>query len=174
MDDFFRAMDGFPGYRASREGEVQSCWNRRNRRGGMTDTWLPLKPIPNQWGNLSVNLHQGGKKVRRYIHHLVLDAFVCPRPPVLICCHYDGDPANNRLANLRWDTHQSNMDDMLRHGTRGRGESASRARLNESEVLEIRRWMAEGASPGDLAVRFGVGTANVMAIVKRRTWKHLP
>jgi hypothetical protein len=65
------------------------------------------------------------------------------------------------------------MEDMLRHGTRGRGETASRARLKESEVLEIRRRIADGMSPADLAVRFGVGTANIMAIVNRRTWTHL-
>jgi acetyl esterase/lipase len=62
----------------------------------------------------------------------------------------------------------------LRYGTRGRGETASGARLKEPEVLEIRRLVADGASTGDLAARFGVGTANIMAIVNRRTWKHLP
>jgi hypothetical protein len=140
----------------------------------MTDIWLPLKPVRNRWGYLSVNLHRGGEKTRRYIHHLVLEAFVGPRTPGTVCCHRDGDPASNRLENLRWDTHRSNMDDMLRHGTRGRGETASRARLKEPEVLEIRRLVADGATAGDLAVRFGVGTANIMAIVNRRTWKHLP
>jgi hypothetical protein len=44
----------------------------------------------------------------------------------------------------------------------------------EPEVLEIRRLVADGASAGDLAARFGVGTANIMAIARRRTWKHLP
>src|SRR3954449_7292533 len=139
MDDFFKPIDGFPGYRVSRNGEVQSCWNRRGRRGGMTNnTWLPLKPVPDRWGHLSVNLHRGGEKKRRYIHHLVLEAFVGPRAQGLVCCHWEADPANNRLENLRWDTHQSNIDDMLRHGTRGRGETASGARLKEPEVLEIR------------------------------------
>jgi HNH endonuclease len=174
MGDSFRPIDGFPGYRVNSHGDVQSCWNRYGCRGEMTDTWLPLKPVRSRWGHLSVNVHQGGKKVRRFIHHLVLEAFVGPRPPGLICCHYDGNPANNRLENLRWDTHQSNIDDMLRHGTRGRGETASRARLQESEVLEIRRMSADGASPDGLANRYGVGTANIMAIVKGRTWKHLP
>jgi hypothetical protein len=174
MDDTFRPIDGFPGYRVSRLGVAQSRWKRCGRRGGMTDIWLPLKPVRNRWGYLSVNLHRGGEKKRRYIHHLVLEVFVGPRTPGTVCCHRDGDPASNRLENLRWDTHRSNMDDMLRHGTRGRGETASRARLKEPEVLEIRRLVADGATAGDLAVRFGVGTANIMAIVNRRTWKHLP
>jgi hypothetical protein len=80
---------------------------------------------------------------------------------------------NNRVANLRWDTHQSNMDDMLRHGTRGRGETASRARLKEAEVREIRRRIAEGASPDDLAAGFGVGSPNIRAIACGRTWRHM-
>jgi hypothetical protein len=140
----------------------------------MTQTWLPLKPIAHHWGHLSVNLHRVGEKNRRYIHHLVLEAFVCPRPPGLVCCHWDGDPANNTLSNLRWGTYKSNCDDMLRHGTRRRGETAFKAKLKESEVLEIRGMIADGASAGDLATCFGVGTANIMAIARRRTWKHLP
>ena len=108
MDDFFRTIERFPGYRVNREGEIQSCWNRRGRRGGMTDTWLPLKPIRRRWGHVFVNLHKGGEKKPRFIHHLVLEAFVGPRPPGLICCHWDGNPANNHVANLRWDTYKSN------------------------------------------------------------------
>lgn len=139
----------------------------------MTDTWLPLKPILTRWGHLVVNLHRDGRKFRRYIHRLVLEAFVGPRPPGLICCHWDGDPANNRLENLRWDTYKSNCDDMLRHGTRRLGETGTRARLKEAEVREIRRLMADGASPEVLAARFGVGSPNIKAIACGRTWRHL-
>ena len=167
-------IDGYPGYRVSRLGVAQSRWKRCGRRGEMAGIWLPLKPVPNRWGYLSVNLHRGGEKKRRYVHHLVLEAFVGARIPGMVCCHRDGDPANNRLADLRWDTHRSNQDDMARHGTRGRGETASGARLKEPEVVEIRRLVADGASAGDLGVRFGVGTANIQAIARRRTWKHLP
>lgn len=101
MDDPIRPIKGYPGYRVSGEGEVQSCWSRRGRRDRMTGTWLPLEPIRRPYGYLSVNLHRGGTKTARYIHHLVLEAFVGPRPPGLICCHWDGDPTNNRVENLR-------------------------------------------------------------------------
>jgi hypothetical protein len=173
MGDLYMPVEGFPGYRVSDSGEVQSCWNRRGRRGGMTDSWLPLKSIRRGRDNLVVNLHRDGVKSARYVQHLVLAAFVGPRPPGLVCCHWDGDPSNNRVANLRWDTDQSNMDDMLRHGTRGRGETASRARLKEAEVREIRRMMAQGASPDDLAGRFGVGSPNIRAIACGRRWRHI-
>jgi HNH endonuclease len=173
MDIFFKPIEGFPGYRVSNNGEVESCWNRRGRRGGMTDTWLPLKPIGLRYGYLAVNLHREHTKNRRLIHHLVLEAFVGLRPSGLICCHWDGDPSNNRVENLRWDTHKSNCDDMLRHGNRRMGETGVKAKLKEVEVREIRRLMDEGASPDELAARFGVGTPNIKAIACGRTWRHI-
>jgi hypothetical protein len=169
----FMPINGFPGYQVSRVGEVQSCWNRRGRRGGMGDTWLPLNPIRLYSGHLSVNLHRDRRKIRRSIHHLVLEAFFGPRPAGLICCHWDGDPANNCVENLRWDTYKSNCDDMLRHGNRRMGETGTKARLKEVEVREIRRLMAEGASPHELAARYGVGSPNIKAIACGRTWRHI-
>src|SRR5205823_8359515 len=93
-------------------------------------------------------------------------------PPGLICCHGDGDPANNRLANLRWDTPKSNSEDMLRHGTRRMGSAAS-AKLDEEEVLAIRSLKGGGVPMDELAARYGVSRPNVEAIVYRRSWKHL-
>jgi len=49
------------------------------------------------------------------VHVLVLTAFVGPCPDGLECCHNDGDPANNRVGNLRWDTRLANVHDMMRH-----------------------------------------------------------
>jgi len=102
-----------------------------------------------------------------------LEAFVGLRPPGLICCHWDGNPANNHLEILRWDTHKSNCDKMLRHGTRRRGTTGTRAKLRDDDVGEIRRFSSEGLSARDLSDRYGVGTANIRAIVKGQTWKHL-
>ena len=58
-----------------------------------------------------------GRKNLRYVHHLVLEAFVGPRPTGYAGCHNDGDPANNRADNLRWDTYRGNQLDQLAHGT---------------------------------------------------------
>lgn len=120
-----------------------------------------------------VNLSRDGKKTSRFIHRLVLEAFVGPCPKGLICCHNDGNQANNRVKNLRWDTYQSNADDSHRHGTRAIG-SRCNAKLSEPDVLEIRRLRAEGVPMGKLASRFGVTKNNIKAIVYRRSWRHLP
>ena len=52
-----------------------------------------------------------------YVHTLVLEHFVCPRPEGMEACHNDGNGMNNHIDNLRWDTHKNNMQDQLRHGT---------------------------------------------------------
>jgi len=54
---------------------------------------------------------------RRYLHDLVLSAFVGPRPVGHYGCHNNGVRDDNRLANLRWDTPSANNLDQLRHGT---------------------------------------------------------
>lgn len=58
-----------------------------------------------------------GKRNRHYVHLLVLAAFVGPRPEGMEGCHNDGDPYNNHVSNLRWDTPSGNQRDRLVHGT---------------------------------------------------------
>lgn len=68
-------------------------------------------------GRLYVTLSKGGKVRPSRVSVLVLTAFVGPRPMDLVGCHNDGNPANNSLSNLRWDTQSENMRDKGRHGT---------------------------------------------------------
>lgn len=173
MEDQFREVIGYPGYRVSRDGRVESCWSRRGRLCFVDDKWHPLKPIRRQ-GYPTVSLARDGKKSARRIHRLVLEAFVGPCPPGMVACHNDGVRSNSDLSNVRWDTPRANSDDTLRHGTRATGSRCGATKLSEGEVIEIRRLRAEGVSFGDLAARFRVTTYNVKAIVYRRSWRHLP
>lgn len=171
MNDYYRAIEGFPGYRISCQGEVESCWLRRGRYRLPTDIWRPLTPILRD-RYLTVNLPKRGGKAIRRIHRLVLEAFEGPCPPGRIACHRDGDRLNNDLLNLYWGTHQSNSDDAVRHGTKARGE-ALRSKLTEADVIEIRRLREEGAKVVELAARFQVGQSNIRSVLSRRSWKHV-
>jgi hypothetical protein len=66
--------------------------------------------------SLVVMTAPGRQRVTKMLHSLVLEAFVGPRPPGAVACHNDGDPGNNRLDNLRWDTQSSNLLDAVAHG----------------------------------------------------------
>jgi hypothetical protein len=173
MDDQFREIEGYPGYRVSRDGVVQSCWGRGFLRK-LTDAWRPLTPIRRDGGYHAVNLHRGGKKTARYIHRLVLEAFAGPRPSGMVCRHLDGDPAHNWIDNLTWGTYAENEADKLRHGTRVRGSAAARSKLREEQVLEIRRQRSEGVPIRQLAATYDVSRQTIYAIAHGKTWRHLP
>jgi hypothetical protein len=51
------------------------------------------------------------------VHALVLLAHTGPRPEGMVVRHLNGDPADNRLANLAYGTYVENQADAVRHGT---------------------------------------------------------
>ena len=113
---------GFEGaYEVSNEGRVRGVARVIEIAG--VPAGLPMRMMtPSKRGkspHLAVNLSQPGtaQSKNRYVHHRVLEACVGPRPDGAEGCHYDGDPTNNRLSNLRWDSRSGNRSDALRHGT---------------------------------------------------------
>lgn len=77
-----------------------------------------LKPFENRdTGHSQLGLHRDGVMTLVRVHLVVLEAFVGPRPDGLEACHGPTGGFDNRLANLRWDTHSANMRDRTRDGT---------------------------------------------------------
>lgn len=111
----WRAIPGFEGHY-----EVSNCGRVRSLdRFSVTGRRLKgrvMKTRSGLGGHLSLNLCKDGKATSAYVHRLVLTAFVGECPEGMECCHNNGDPTDNRLENLRWDTQQSNVDDRGRHG----------------------------------------------------------
>lgn len=94
---------GFDGYEVSDMGNVRHATERA--RIGMSRYAV-------------VSLTRAGKTHIKRIHRLVLEAFVGPCPPGLEARHFpDNDRANNRLSNLSWATHATNIGDKHVHGT---------------------------------------------------------
>lgn len=108
------------------------------------------------------------------VHSLVLKAFVGPRPDGMQGCHNDGDPQNNSIENLRWDTAAGNTLDRVRHGTVPRGEQLGTSILNNQQVAFIKAACASGVRPWVLAKGFGVSRRTVAQIRLGRNWAHVP
>lgn len=85
---------------------------------------------------------------------------------------------DNRLCvnpnHLREGTLQENSADMMKKGRSAKGEQCARAKLTETQVLEIRKRRAEGESGYAIAERFDVSNAVIYQIANRHTWRHLP
>lgn len=77
-----------------------------------------IKTLPlNRDGYQLVAFQARPRSTTMKVHTVVLTAFVGPRPKGMQACHNDGNPANNSLTNLRWDTPLSNIADAIRQKT---------------------------------------------------------
>lgn len=161
----WRDIEGFPDYQVSNLGRIRSH---------KTGKWHFLKLRVRDGGYKQVYLYRDGKSSTKRVHRLVLEAFVGPCPPGMETCHGDGNPSNNHLSNLRWDTHSSNIQDAMRHGTSLIGTANPSAKLTNREVFEIRKLRSEGMRLKDLAKRFEMSLASISGIVVGKNWSHLP
>ena len=116
----WKPVTGYEGiYEVSNHGRVRSVDRTVTRSDGRVcrRKGKILRTTPNQDGYPRANLSTQGKSQVRHVHALVAEAFIGPRPDGVDVCHGDGDPANNRLDNLRYGTRSENMLDAVRHGT---------------------------------------------------------
>lgn len=152
----FKDIPGFEGlYQVSDRGEVLSL-----RLGAMLKPMMcggHGKKYP------TVLLCNGDTKRARKVHHLVLEAFVGPRPAGRIACHRDDNKENNELSNLYWGTWSDNAQDRVRNGHHGG------AKLNMEQVAAIRQRRAAGESGKSLAAEFGVSKQVIWNVKSGRT-----
>lgn len=161
----YRPITGFPGYRVGNDGSVWSknYWPK--------DKWRRLKGDVGRGGYVRVVLRRDKKTYRKLIHVLVLESFVCTRPNGFDACHNDGNPANNIVGNLRWDTRVGNFADKKNHGTQCRGETHGRAKLTAAIVRSIRSEYTEKKTKmRDLAERHNVDLSTIADAIKKTTW----
>lgn len=157
-----KPIPGHDHYFATEDGVIMSD------RSGILK---PVKAWDKGGGYLRVQL---GRGVTRYVHRLVCLTFHGEAPsPAHQVAHGNGDPGDNRAANLRWATHVENQHDRWKHGTSNRGERHGMDKLTEDQVREIRRLYASGMLQREIAPLFGVTRRNIGNITSGRSWKWL-
>ena len=174
----YAPLPPFMGYRVGDDGSVWSCWRNTGKpacSSHPSGPWKPLKPDVDSRGRRRFTLRTGGRgRYAKFLaSRLVLAAFVGPCPDGMEACHDNGDPSDDRLGNLRWDTHSANLLDRRRHGTNVCGEQIHTAKLTAEDVREIRARRAAGEPISEIAARVGVTATNVSFICNGRTWQHV-
>jgi len=175
MANWRRVPDYF-GYVVSDEGTVRSL-----------DRFIPyldseryisgreLKGRPQKnGGHLRITLLKFPRVRHTFIHSLVLEAFVGPKPKGAVARHLDGNPANNRLENLTYGTPAQNSQDAIKHGTTQCGERNVNAKLSARQILEIRCFAQDHRITGRmLAGMYGVTAAAISYVIRKETWTHV-
>jgi DNA invertase Pin-like site-specific DNA recombinase len=89
--------------------------------------------------------------------------------------HYDDNPGNNNLSNLRWGTRMENKQDAKRNGRTIRGEKHSKCKITESMARKIKRLLVNRRT-GDItkiARHFGIPKTTVGNIAAGTSWRWL-
>lgn len=113
-DEQWRPVVGYEhAYEVSNLGRVRAV-ERMVQAGRTYRTIKPkvLKGVVRPSGYVQVTL----RRKSHLVHTLVARAFIGERPVGYETCHNNGDAADNRLENLRYDTVSENRLDIVRHG----------------------------------------------------------
>ena len=120
-----------------------------------------------------VHLYRNGKRTVRYVHHVVLVAFVGPKPGTgYEACHGERGNLDNTPGNLRWDTKAANIADIVRAGSQ-RGELNPGSKLTERLILQLRARRRAGESVLSLANAYGISKDYIYRICAGKSWAHV-
>ena len=175
-DGDWRPVVGYEGaYEVSDRGEVRSV-NRvvrvvdGTREYFRKDRAREMSVRPDSEGYSAVTLTKSGTSIKFRVHVLVLEAFVGPRGSGEQACHGNGNRADPRLANLRYDTVAGNARDREAHGTHAIGEANPGAKLTREQVREIIRRRNAGELLRSIGEDFGIDPSTVCRISRGRAW----
>lgn len=171
--ELWRDIPGYEGrYQASTMGRIRSIPHKvrgKNPYSGKTFYRTIHGTILNpgkycKTGHLSVVLGRGtaGKPV----HQLIMRTFIGEPPNGMEVLHNNGNPSDNRLANLRYGSRTDNILDVYRQGGKWR-------KLTTDDAEGIRFGLYCGISGAELARMFRVSQTTISSIKRGRSYRWL-
>jgi len=187
----WKTIEWAPNYQISNFGGIRQLgrtFERKNPKHPQFSQIINIKPkVLNGYIKLQNNkpicrmvaLRSNGKTVYCRVHQLVLTSFVGPCPPGLEGCHNNGNPLDNRLDNLRWDTRLNNAADMKLHGTfspppvhLGEAHPNSKLRVGDVRYIKsIKKW--PHGLQRIIAKNLGVSSNTILRIRRGDVWSHV-
>ena len=128
---------------------------------------------------VQVQCKQYGVSGLKFVHQLVLEAFIGPKPTGHECNHKNGNRSDNRLDNLEWVTRRENVLHAYRvlgryHLNPPHGSQSGTSKLTEEYIPHIRARVRQGESQASVARSLGVSRTTIILIMQGKTWRHVP
>lgn len=135
--------------------------------------WLWAGSV-NDWGYGRIYLHSKN----RAAHRAAWEIYHSPIPDGMFVCHRCDTPACVNPSHLFLGTPKDNTRDMFMKGrhrviNRPRGSNHKLARLNEADIIEIRKRAAYETNT-KISRDYAVSNSTISMIVGRKIWKHVP
>lgn len=180
----FRQIPDFPGHCIGSDSSVWRWRTRAGRNSHLPGKWKEIcqqirkgrhrGKLRNRQGYKTVVMIRDGKRYYRFVHRLMLEAFVGPCPPGMQACHFPSrDTFDNHISNLRWGTALENSSDKAIHGTKMQGSKSPLAKLCEFDIPHIINLVDAGATREEIAGDFGVSRRTIGGIINGESWKHV-
>lgn len=142
--EIWKEIPGYGGhYEASNLGRIKSkarIIERKNFAGNIKKFSYRervLNPVESS-GYAVVHLGVDGRKFNLRVHRAVLMAFSGMPNSEQEACHNNGNALDNRIENLRWDSHANNNRDRRIHGTLPVGEKHGMAKFSPELIDAIK------------------------------------
>lgn len=182
MIEEFRDIKGYEGiYQISNLGNVKSLDRyvghpQKGERGRFCKG-VTLKMLSDKDGYHKVNLKKKQIAKNQRVHRLVADSFIENPQNKPQVNHINGVKNDNRLENLEWVTLSENRqhayDVGLQNGENRRGKKSNFNKLTETEVLKIKKLLADGCKQKQIALFFNVSQGCISLIKTKQNWAWL-
>jgi hypothetical protein len=149
----------------SKANKTDSCW-----------LWIP-GPSCDGYGRFNYG------RTFELSHRFAWKVTYGPIPEGLCVCHscdtlYEYGDRTYKLCvrpdHLFVGTHRENIMDASAKGRMHPGERSGSTKITSTDVIDIRKQHSTGITPRTLSSQYGISKGQIIQIVNRRYWKHIP
>lgn len=173
----WKAIPGYEGiYEASTFGRVRSLREISQRCNKLLPKPLIRKPVHASRDRRYefYKLYKNGTCVFRPAGRIFLETFTgrCPGDKYQ-ASHLDGNPSNNRIGNLVWETAGDNNRRKKVHGTQPCGELTFMAKISNADAMRAYNLVKSGISTAEVSRMFNVTRTAISKLCLGKSWKWL-